>query len=48
MRILIVGGTGTIGQAVVKELAPRHTLVIAGRNHGEVTVDITDIKSIER
>lgn len=47
MRILIIGGSGTIGQAVVNELSQRHTVVIAGRQHGEVKVDITDSRSIE-
>ncbi len=47
MRILIIGGTGTIGQAVVNELSPRHEVIIAGHTHGKVLVDIADIKSIE-
>jgi NAD(P)-dependent dehydrogenase (short-subunit alcohol dehydrogenase family) len=47
MKILVVGGTGAIGRAVVKELSQRHTVVTAGREHGNVRVDITDRKSIE-
>ena len=27
MKILIIGGTGTIGKAVVDALSPRHTVV---------------------
>lgn len=31
MKILVIGGTGTIGSAVVEELAQRHEVVVAGR-----------------
>lgn len=47
MKILVVGGTGAIGQAVVKELSQRHTVMTAGREHGDARVDITDEKSIK-
>lgn len=47
MKILVIGGTGTIGQAVVKELWADHSLIIAGHKHGDIQVDITDEKSIE-
>lgn len=47
MRILVVGGSGTLGQAVVKELSQRHSVITAEREHGDVKVDITDIQSIE-
>lgn len=47
MKIIIVGGTGTIGKAVVKELGKRHTIIVAGHSRGDVQVDITETKSIE-
>ncbi len=47
MKIIIVGGTGTIGKAVVKELSHRHQVIIAAHQHGDVRVDITDQQSIE-
>lgn len=47
MKILVIGGTGTIGSAIVKELASRHEVIIAGHSSGDVQVDITDIKSIQ-
>ena len=47
MRILIIGGTGTIGSAVVKELSAHHEIIIAAQEHGEVLVDIADSTSIE-
>ena len=46
MRILVIGGSGTIGKAIVKELSTRHEVMVAGRTHGEVQVDINDIQSI--
>lgn len=48
MRILVIGGTGTIGQSVVKELSSRHEVVIAGREQGDIRVDIGDKKAIEK
>lgn len=45
MRILVIGGTGTIGRAVVQLLEAEHELVIAGRR-GPEPVDITDPTSL--
>ena len=42
MRILVVGASGTIGAAIVAELAQRHEVVTAGRASGELRTDITD------
>lgn len=47
MKIIIVGGTGTIGRAVVKELSQRHNIIVAGYTQGDVQVDIQDPISIE-
>lgn len=47
MKILIVGASGTIGQAVVNELAQRHAVIRVGRSQGDDTVDIDDRASIE-
>lgn len=46
MRVIVVGGTGTIGSAVVKMLSERHEVVVAGRNSGAVTVDLAVPDSI--
>jgi NAD(P)-dependent dehydrogenase (short-subunit alcohol dehydrogenase family) len=46
MKILIIGASGTIGQAIVKELEPRHELIRVGKSRGNVQVDITDPRSI--
>ncbi|MFC0276699.1 short chain dehydrogenase [Enterococcus devriesei] len=47
MRILVVGGTGTIGQAVVSKLRKEHEVITAGRTSGDVQVDLTATESIE-
>ena len=47
MKILIVGGKGTIGKKVSSHLSKKHEVLIAGRNSGDITVDIADSKSIE-
>ena len=46
MRILIVGASGTIGQAVVDVLAARHQLVLASRSKSPERVDLADPASI--
>ena len=46
MRILIVGATGTIGQAVAAALTGRHELVLASRSKSHERVDIADVASI--
>ncbi len=46
LRILVVGASGTIGKAVVAELAPRHEVLRAGRTSGDVQLDLTDEASI--
>lgn len=47
MKILIIGGNGTIGKKVSNHFSKKHEVLIAGRNSGDVTVDIADSKSIE-
>ncbi len=46
MRILIIGGNGTVGGTATKALAGRHDVIVAGRTQGDVQVDIADIDSI--
>jgi len=47
MRILIIGGNGTIGRKVTTHLSINNELLIAGRNSGDLSVDIADSKSIK-
>ena len=46
MRILIVGGLGTIGQIVKAYFDKKHEVITAGRNSGDLKVDIADGSSI--
>jgi len=45
-RVLLVGASGTLGRAVADELSARHDLLSAGRNSGELRLDLTDSDSI--
>jgi NAD(P)-dependent dehydrogenase (short-subunit alcohol dehydrogenase family) len=47
MRVLIIGGQGTIGKKVAAALSMDHEVIIAGRNSGNVQVDISSAVSIE-
>jgi len=47
MKILMVGGKGTIGKKVSQHLAEKHELIICGRNSGDIQVDIADSDSIK-
>ena len=47
MRILIIGGKGTIGKKVVSHFNEDNEVLIAGRTTGDVNVDIADSKSIK-
>lgn len=49
MKIIVVGGTGTIGKAVVAALKKsKHEVVVAGRTEGNVRLDITSRESIQQ
>lgn len=47
MRILIIGGNGTIGKPVVAYFKEKHEVLVAGRSEGDVIIDISDSTSIE-
>jgi NAD(P)-dependent dehydrogenase (short-subunit alcohol dehydrogenase family) len=46
MRILVVGGEGTVGQAAISDLKMRHDIITAGRNSGSIKVDVMDEASV--
>lgn len=48
MKIILIGGHGTIGKTVAAALAPRHEVITAGRSNGDIRVDITSEESIEK
>ena len=47
MKILIIGGKGTIGKKVSDHFSKKHEVIIGGRNSGDIKVDISNGKSIE-
>lgn len=47
MKILIIGGNGTIGKKVSNHFSKKHEVIIGGRNSGDVIVDIADSTSID-
>ena len=47
MKILIIGGNGTIGKKVSERLSVKHEVLTAGRNSGDVTVDFSKASSIK-
>ena len=47
MKILIIGGEGTIGKKVSSYFLKKHEVLIAGRNSGDIVVDIVNSQSIE-
>lgn len=44
--VLVIGGSGTIGGAVVRELGKRHRVITAGRSSGDHRVAIEDAASV--
>ena len=45
MRVIVIGGTGTIGSAVVEALQGRHEVIAASRR-GEPRADLADARTI--
>jgi len=46
MKILLVGASGTIGQAVAKALSNNHEVIAANYSGGDINVDLGDQNSI--
>ena len=47
MKILIIGGHGTIGKKVSAHFENKHEVLIGSRSAGDVQIDIKDSKSIQ-
>ncbi len=47
MKILIIGGYGTIGKSLADHFEQDHEVLVAGRTKGDVRVDIANSKSIQ-
>ena len=48
MKILIIGGNGTIGRPVSKYFSTDNEVITGGRNSGELKIDIADSNSIKK
>ncbi|MBT8209821.1 MAG: short chain dehydrogenase [Eudoraea sp.] len=48
MRILIIGGKGTIGQVVTEYFSKENEVIVAGRTSGDFKIDIADSTSIKK
>jgi len=47
MKVVVIGASGTIGQAIVSELGARHEIVEVGKTRGQHQVDITQVQSVK-
>lgn len=47
MKVVVIGGTGTIGKAVVVELGKRHEVISVGHSNGDYQLDISDQNAVE-
>ena len=47
MKILIIGGNGTIGKKVSAHLSKKHDIITAGRTSGDMKFDMEDSASIK-
>jgi NAD(P)-dependent dehydrogenase (short-subunit alcohol dehydrogenase family) len=48
MKVILIGATGIIGQAISQTLADKHELIRVSRSNSEYTVDIADKASIQK
>lgn len=48
LKILVIGGGGTIGSAVRGKLSERHDMITAGSKSGDIQVDIANAESIKK
>ncbi|MHA7679084.1 short chain dehydrogenase [Cupriavidus sp. PET2-C1] len=47
MKIVVIGASGTLGQAVVQNLSARHDVVRVGKSRGDHQVDLTRPESVQ-
>ncbi len=48
MKILVIGGKGTIGKKIVEYFSKDHEVIVAGRSSEKYPIDIADTRSIKR
>ncbi len=47
MKIVIIGGAGTIGKTLTNHFKQEHEVIVAGRSTGAINVDIAESSSIQ-
>lgn len=47
MKILVIGGTGTIGKRIVEHFSKDHQVIVASRSSKDYPIDIADTRSIK-
>jgi len=47
MKILVIGGRGTIGKRIVDHYSKKHQVLVAGRSSADYPIDIADTRSIK-
>jgi len=47
MKILVIGGAGTIGKTIVEHFSKEHQVIVAGRSSKDYPIDIADTRSIK-
>ncbi|NER19111.1 short chain dehydrogenase [Spongiivirga citrea] len=47
MKILVIGGAGTIGKKIVEHFSKEHQVLVAGRSSKDYPIDIADSRSIK-
>ena len=48
MRVIVIGGNGTIGRPVAEALSARHEVIRVGRGGGDYRADIASRESVVR
>ena len=48
MRLLIIGGNGTVGKPVTNYFSKNHEVIVGARNSGDLAIDIADSNSIKK
>jgi len=48
MKILIIGGTGTVGKTIVNYFSKEHDVIVASRSSKEYPIDISSSESIKQ
>ncbi|EKY3917465.1 short chain dehydrogenase [Enterobacter hormaechei] len=48
MKVMIIGASGAVGSAIVKELGFDHEIIRVGKTRGDLLVDLTDETSVSQ